>query len=108
MNFALEWLPIDTAPKDGSAFLAYGRHTDSPESAQRGVKAGDHWWAIILWDVWREPAWVFAKDGTSTWSQPTHWLPLPAPPESGCSAAEEEFYLRDEVTWEGNRQPEWE
>ena len=81
-----EWKPINTAPKDGSAFLAYGRHTHSPKDAQRGVKAGDHWWAIILWDIWRtdedsgRDAWVFAKDGKCTWSQPTHWLPLPSPP----------------------------
>lgn len=79
------WRPIETAPKDGSAFLAYGIHTTSPPDAQRGVKPGDNWWAIILYDVWRKRAdggdcWVFAKDGKYTWSEPTHWLPLPAPP----------------------------
>jgi hypothetical protein len=83
------WQPIETAPRDGSAFLAYGRHTGSPPDAQRGVVTGDHWWAIILWDKWRparEPPgmtaqWVFAKDGKPTWSPPTHWMELPPPPE---------------------------
>ncbi len=84
-----DWQPIETAPKDGNAFLAYGIHTGSPPDAQRGVVAGDHWWAIILWDVWRPavewakaPArWVFAKDGKPTWSEPTYWMALPEPPQ---------------------------
>jgi hypothetical protein len=84
-----EWQPIEIAPKDGSAFLAYGRHTHRPKDAQRGVEAGDHWWAIILWDIWRPEedggrAWVFAKDGNYTWSAPTHWMPLPDPPAQGA------------------------
>jgi len=79
------WQPIESAPRDGSAILAYGRHTGSPPDAQRGVVAGDHWWAIILWDVWRSSLketkrWVFAKDGEATWSAPTNWMELPAPP----------------------------
>lgn len=81
-----EWRTIETAPKDGAAILGYGRHVDSPSDAQRGVVAGDHWWAIMLWDVWRDSGlaqshrWVFAKDGARTWSEPTHWMPLPDPP----------------------------
>jgi hypothetical protein len=78
------WQSIDTAPRDGTAFLAYGKHTGSPPTAQRGVVEGDHWWAIALWDIWRvgeQPKrWVFAKDGYPTWSDPTHWMPLPEPP----------------------------
>lgn len=81
------WQPIEAAPRDGNAFLAFGIHTRAPIDAQRGVKAGDHWWAILLWDVWRDEAytafdirWVFAKDGAPPWSMPTHWMPLPEPP----------------------------
>jgi len=83
------WQPIETAPKDGSAVLGFGLHSGSPPDAQRGVKAGDHWWTIMLWDCWRHPdpagwgeqsLWVFAKDGKPTWSYPTHWMPLPAAP----------------------------
>jgi len=81
------WQTIESAPRDGSTFLAYGRHTGSPPDAQRGVVAGDHWWAIILWDCWRRAPdderkvrWVFAKDGKPTWSPPTHWMELPPPP----------------------------
>lgn len=75
------WKHISYAPRDGTAFLAYGRHTHTPDDAQRGVVAGDYWWAIILWDIWRgKRQWVFAKDGKPTWSEPTHWMPLPPPP----------------------------
>ncbi len=76
----MNWQPIETAPKSGKAFLAYGKH-DIYANPPRGVEDGDHWWAIILWDVWRKPQWVFSKDGYPTWSNPTHWMPLPEPPK---------------------------
>lgn len=85
----MRWRPIERAPKDGSAFLAYGVHDrDAPAGASREVKAGDHWWGIILWDVWRgAPKFVFSKDGAATWSEPTHWQPLlPPPPVKGGDA----------------------
>lgn len=77
------WQPIASAPKDGTAILGYGRHVGSPPDAQRGVTTGDHWWSIMVWDIWRPSEshhWVFAKDGKWTWSDPTHWQPLPLPP----------------------------
>lgn len=79
---AMQWRPIAEAPKDGSAFLGYGVHDhDAPLGASREVKAGDHWWGIILWDVWRgAPKFVFSKDGATTWSAPTHFIPLSAIP----------------------------
>lgn len=79
------WQKIETAPKDGTAVLLCGIHDHAPSDAQRGVKAGDTWTAIMLWDVWRgynegDCQWVFSKDGARAWSEPTHWMPLPAPP----------------------------
>jgi hypothetical protein len=94
---APDWQPIATAPKNGIAILGFGVHVGSPPDAQRGVQAGDYWWAIMLWDIWRTPdagnwgvqsRWVFAKDGTPTWSQPTHWMPLPAPPSTGAATGD--------------------
>lgn len=80
---ARRWRPIESAPRDGSAFLGYGVHDhDAPLGASREVKAGDHWWGIILWDIWRgAPKFVFSKDGAATWSAPTYWRPLPPPPD---------------------------
>lgn len=69
-----DWQPIETAPKDGTAFLA----TDGD----------DH--SIVKWDKRR--GWVAMGDGFlaiasqgDTWTSyieplPTHWMPLPKPP----------------------------
>ncbi len=75
------WRPIADAPRDGTGFLAYGVHGDPvSENAAHGVQPGDHWWGIILWDIWRGLGWRFSKDGTAMWGAPTHWQPLPSPP----------------------------
>jgi hypothetical protein len=79
------WRTMADAPRDGTAFLAFGTHTHSPPDAQRGIAAGDVWWAIILFDVWRDPhRFVFAKDGAPTWSAPEFWQPLLAPTIGGA------------------------
>jgi hypothetical protein len=78
------WQPFENAPKDGFGFLAYGRHAEG--SGRVGsYEAGDHWWAIIQWDVWREPhQFVFGKDGRpiADWGKPLFWKPLDIPGES--------------------------
>lgn len=72
----MEWQPIDTAPKDGTKVLisdgryvidAYWDDNASLEQCERG------------------PAWqVFNCDGDCWYSvavtDPTHWMPLPEPP----------------------------
>lgn len=68
-------LPMEAAPRDGSAILAFGLHaTDNPPGAWQGVKAGDHWWSVLVWDVWRPPPegqrWVFSKGGEPPWGEP--------------------------------------
>jgi hypothetical protein len=79
------WRPIESAPKDGTSFIAYGRHAkDCPiKDGRNRYKQGDHWWALGCWDIWRKGRWfVFCKDGKplEDWGKPTHWMPLPAPP----------------------------
>lgn len=72
---------MDSAPRDGRGFLAYGRHPDPVRpDAGRGVKPGDHWWAILLFDAWRRCGeLVFAKDGAPAWSEPLGWAELEIP-----------------------------
>lgn len=83
----MTWRTIDSAPRDGFAFLAYGTHTTN----NRGHwQVGDRWWAILIYDVWREVGmgggeFVFAKDGAPPWSKPTHWQPLLPPSEGAAS-----------------------
>lgn len=65
-----EWMPIETAPRDGTVFLGYrrGRYAeccrvqrDDGEMWQFGGESGfhEHWPHI----------------------RPTHWMPLPEPPK---------------------------
>jgi len=73
-----DWQTMECAPQDGSPVHGFGVHAiNPPASAGRGVKPGDGWLAIMLFDVWRDPhQWVFAKDGESLWSHPVCWRPL--------------------------------
>ncbi len=53
------WQPIKTAPKDGTRILVVGS-----ESNQVRV------------DLWKQKLWWLSRQS----DQPTHWMPLPAPP----------------------------
>ena len=62
-----EWQPIDTAPKDGTYFLAYWRpHEDEPFVKIYHVC---HYAHGVIW-----PSWIIDDD------MPTHWVPLPPAP----------------------------
>ena len=72
-----EWQPIDTAPKDGTPFIG-AIQWDADE------------WEILRM-VWSESTANFI-DATyapfaESQEQPTHWMPLPAPPAKGTKAA---------------------
>ena len=71
-----EWMPIETAPKDETVVLLY-----CPESWDTdGVRVG--WWT----DSWAQGGWFDdeAASGplTGLYGMPTHWQPLPSPPDS--------------------------
>jgi len=97
-----EWQPIETAPKDGAWIIVYGPHdygdvriarwesrpqytwvNDGPDT-QRRVPSGEQsrWFTHQLgWDDMRE----LADRDDENFSifreyEPTHWLPLPKPP----------------------------
>lgn len=72
-----EWQPIETAPHDGRLILAWGPCWSLPD--------------IISWmpdhKVWQEGLQGdYVDDG---W-EPTHWMPLPAPPEAATVAPKPE------------------
>ena len=60
-----EWYPIETAPKDGSRFLIYEPFEPTVESA----------W--IDEEGYLGPCTL----RTPFWQKPTHWTPLPSPPQ---------------------------
>ncbi|MDP9196105.1 MAG: DUF551 domain-containing protein [Pseudomonadota bacterium] len=68
-----EWRPIEEAPKDGTNVLLF-----NPAKGTTPFRV-------------REAKWCVTKSGGSTWrlssgpfwahNEPTHWMPLPPPPE---------------------------
>jgi len=64
-----KWQPIETAPKDTFLLLLYNK--------QEGVCAG-------YWDICEKPpTWIQVETRgiTSAYMKPTHWMPLPEPPD---------------------------
>jgi hypothetical protein len=63
---AAAWQPIETAPRDGSRFLAY---------ENRDVSYYPCWWRndYLIWEGWQDD-WDSEPD-------PSHWQPLPPPPK---------------------------
>ena len=68
-----DWQPIETAPKDGTAVLGYhsGKMT------------------TVYFEFWGGP-WKLVAPGSCAeeddW-EPTHWMPLPSPPQEKEPAA---------------------
>lgn len=85
---AQQWLPIDTAPKDGGTILLGYFNSHGNWRTVRGQWMSEDYIA----EHWEnpddaEPGWfetaVEADDIPNCWRiWPTHWMPLPAPPLS--------------------------
>ena len=72
---APEWQPIETAPKDGTRVLI------AFQSIGQWVILSAYW--NTREDVWTDDAVVsFGYEETAEY-EPTHWMPLPKPPEVG-------------------------
>jgi len=61
----MKWEPIDTAPKDGRWVLVTWTGQPHRCEAMKYVESGEWMW----WE------------GDTTTKPPTHWQPLPAPPQ---------------------------
>ena len=64
-----DWMPIETAPKDGSYVLGCGPHYTRGHYVDAIHYYQDRW--TIVW-----------MEG---YGEPTHWMPLPAPPANAQS-----------------------
>lgn len=98
------WQPIATAPRDGTAILGwcvhaadpyhdgdrltiYGAHTEGLSHAADGPVVVE-WGGAFDDSTWESrgcslPDWWFQRG--SEWevtANPTHWMPIPAPPQS--------------------------
>lgn len=61
-----EWQPIETAPKDGTCILVF-------DTAHR---------ITISYNCNFDTNWSVMWDNTRTEINPTHWMPLPKPPQN--------------------------
>lgn len=68
------WLPIETAPKDGTVILVYCGDYQVPfmENMTHVARWKDEKWRLY---------WIFSHVSL----EPTHWMPLPDPPKLGES-----------------------
>lgn len=78
----MKWMPIETAPKDGTHILLYGpREWDEMGRIDIGPIVGS-WYqdplGIEKYDGW----FTVTSNPYSDRVQPTHWMPLPPPPET--------------------------
>ena len=79
----MEWQPIETAPKDGTPFLAFSADAFyEPREGALGLKS-----TPMLVMAWLPSgAHPYPCDDAGDWHDfhnydPTHWMPLPTPPE---------------------------
>jgi hypothetical protein len=76
-----DWQPIETAPKDGTYILLFVR------TSWGGPEIHKACWEDNTYDVKCE-AWCIANSTDRDYNTsdevecPTHWMPLPAPPEA--------------------------
>lgn len=107
----MTWQPIETAPRDGTHILVYYDHDADPYHdpeeqyhltkyatwAESGSFMDRKGYCIAAWQpaFWEStdeygsgyhlPAWWFAHqcDDYEYVVNPTHWMPLPSPPQEG-------------------------
>jgi hypothetical protein len=81
----VKWQPIETAPKDGTDIIL-----GAPVQEYQGRRVEPrstigHWdtGAGFLCDIDDDgdPSWMSWDGGFTTENPPTHWMPLPEPPE---------------------------
>ena len=84
---ASQWRPIESAPRDGTPFLAwYPKHCVDDDGESSGeVIGGACAMVACTQGLWEEPDWLDAHGSyyMDDWcfaEEPTHWMPLPSAP----------------------------
>jgi hypothetical protein len=79
------WQPIETAPRDGTWVLLSGGECDHDEESDAKTRSVVGQWSNYCNGSTVDWHWQFAwYDGGyyGEYKKPTHWMPLPAPPQS--------------------------
>lgn len=81
-----EWQPIETAPKDGTEVLVWCSKCalvpiamSYSSAAYFELEYGDPEYMEEGWYM----SWSYPVDPPEVTWQPTHWMPLPPPPQEG-------------------------
>ena len=87
----MDWQKIETAPKDGTVVLTYDPRWQPPLTA-----------SFYEFPPGSGAKWRLTWDDTEKYGrhEPTHWMPLPAPPESDVRADDYTSLAREDG---GNR-----
>lgn len=72
----MTWRPIETAPRDGGVFLAF-----TEIEMNDGTRRAKYFLCRWAGDAWLDPDWPCSDE-------PTHWMPLPTPPQRADEEAE--------------------
>lgn len=74
---ANDWLPIESAPKDGTSILAWGPRAHGGKGGGCAIAEFVRWPdGTAFWELGHSSTKIFASG-----SPLTHWQPLPNPPE---------------------------
>jgi NTP pyrophosphatase (non-canonical NTP hydrolase) len=92
------WMPIESAPKDGNRFLAY-------EKTEENCIYEAWWEEDYLIGEWGEKVGGF-DDDWDLQRKPTHWMPLPKPPQhdESCLSKTEDFKTQNDLSVESYKQ----
>lgn len=83
-----EWLPIETAPKDDTEFLAYDSRTKRMDVCVMSNLYGPNDWLVK--PVQSDPVYGTHEDEFGHRSVDiTHWMPLPEPPNSAPAGSDD-------------------
>lgn len=76
----MEWQPIETAPRDGTAILLWWKHCPTPSVGCWDIGLGDE---SDTRYVCHPQGWISEGDDCIPKNQQdcTHWMHLPAPPK---------------------------
>lgn len=75
----MDWQPIETAPKDGTAVIVYGGNDEANGKLQVGQGFWDSYVCMVSGTMMR---WCWENGAVPCDPQPTHWMPLPKPPRA--------------------------
>lgn len=82
----MDWLPIETAPRDGRLAIVYRplaeNSGDQPVAVKRMIGGNNHCWQSTV------PPGCRPTNPTDGACHVTHWMPIPAPPPKPPNASE--------------------